>query len=112
MNQLACVVIVVTFIFLHRIDCLDESANVNKTVNSTNDRQSLNWPSVEQRNVFLPKDRFDSDKIIFERVDLYTHGMTTTDRTGILPMEMDDKRKPNDTNQQYFSKANGEYQFR
>lgn len=115
MNQLACVVIVMTALILHSIDCHDESANVNKTGQQTNDKQSMR-PFYEQRNIFLPKDRFNDDKIIFDRVDLYSHGQTTTDRPGIQPMMQmmmnDDGKRPNHTNQQYFSKANGEYQFR
>lgn len=116
MNRFACVVIVITLlIMLDVVDCHDESANINKTVQISNEKQ-IKHPIADQRFAFLPKDRYDNDKIIFDRGDLYS--TTTTTAAPISNQQPASQsmnahyRKRNDTDQQYFSNANGEYQFR
>lgn len=118
MNRFACAVIIITLlIMLHDVDCHDESANINKTDQISNEKQ-FNHPIANQRFAFLPKDRYDNDKIIFDRGDLYLQGTTATTITATSnerPASQwmnTDYRKRNDTDQQYFSNANGEYQFR
>lgn len=122
MNQLASILIVMTLTISisQCVVCHDESANVNNTGRLTNERPLIR-PVFDQRNTYSPKDRFDNDKIIF---DLPSHEATT------VPAEIKDRygngsgsgsengigngfgSKANDPDQQYYSKANGEYQFR
>lgn len=130
MNQISCFnfsgfVIIVIILISNCVVCHEKSAN-RRMSRLTDDgsvqlqqhhlyhyqKQSIE-PNTDQRNVNIVKDRFtNSDKIIFDRGDLY--GMINNERTTTVPSMTISNNIPktNETNHQYSGKANGEYEFR
>lgn len=67
--------------------------------------------NADQRNVNTFKDRYNNDKIVFDRGDLHDK-MTTVRTTVSSPILSNSPPKANETSHQYSGKANGEYLFR
>lgn len=63
---------------------------------------------TDQRHLNMFKDRFNNDKIVFDRHP------TTTERVPTASMSISNNtpQKSNETNHQYSGTANGEYEFR
>lgn len=102
----------------------EKRANVNRIRRLANDdslqlqqqqhqlhQKSASESNVNQRNVNSVKDRYNNDKIIFDRGDIYE--AKNTERTPMPSMATTHNLlKSNETTNQYIGKANGEYQFR
>lgn len=134
MNQVSCIPLasvaivgIIIILLSNCVVCHEKSANVNRKRRLTDDNDAMQLeqrqqqqqqktsvePNTDQRyndnNMF--KDRFNSDKIVFDRRPTTT---TTTERTPTASMTINNNNpmKSNETNHQYSGTANGEYEFR
>lgn len=106
------------------VDGHEKSANVNRMKRLTDiasmqlqqqqhQQKSTSEPNTDQRNSNTLKERFNNDKIVFDRGDLYETIYTERTTPATAPMTISSNLpKSNETNHQYSGKANGEYDFR
>lgn len=112
----AGITVVAIVLISNYVVCHEKSTNDYRKKRFTDDdvvqlqqqKSSIEPIITDQRHLNMFKDRFNSDKIVFDRHP------TTTERlpTASMSISNNTPQKSNETNHQYSGTANGEYEFR